>query len=106
MKNYDFVVKSNLGVNMDIKDIKHLAELSKLEYTDEELAEFIPEFESAVELANVIKNADISGEIKYNIMDFSELREDVAKDSTPVDELLANSPIVRRDSIVVPRIME
>lgn len=106
MKNYDFVVKSNTGVNMDIKDIKHLAELSKLEYTDQELAEFIPEFESAVELANVIKNADISGEIKYNIMDFSELRDDVAKDSTPVDELLANSPIVRRDSIVVPRIME
>lgn len=91
---------------MDIKDIKHLAELSKLEYTDEELAEFIPEFESAVELANIIKNADISGDIKYNVMDFSELREDEAKESTPVDELLANSPIVRRDSIVVPRIME
>lgn len=106
LKNYDFVVKSNTGVNMDIKDIKHLAELSKLEYTDEELVEFIPEFESAVELANIIKNADISGEIKYNVMDFSELRDDVAKESTPVDELLANSPIVRRDSIVVPRIME
>lgn len=106
LKNYDFVVKSNTGVNMDIKDIKHLAELSKLEYTDEELVEFIPEFESAVELANIIKNADISGEIKYNVMDFSELRDDVAKESTPVDELLANSPIVRRDSMVVPRIME
>ena len=91
---------------MNIKDIEHLAELSKLEYTDEEMAEFLPEFESLVKLADVIKDADISGSINYNVMDFSELREDEAKESTPVDELLANSPIVRRDSIVVPRIME
>lgn len=91
---------------MNIKDIEHLAELSKLEYTDEEMAEFLPQFESLVKLADVIKDADISGSINYNVMDYSELREDVAKDSTPVDELLQNSPIVRRDSIVVPRIME
>lgn len=91
---------------MEIKDIEHLAELSKLEYTDQEMQEFLPQFESLVELADVIKNADISGSIEHNVMDFNDLREDVAKDSTPVDELLANSPIVRRDSIVVPRIME
>ncbi len=91
---------------MNIKDIEHLAELSKLEYTDEEMTEFLPQFESLVKLADVIKDADISGSINYNVMDYSELREDVAKDSTPVDELLQNSPIVRRDSIVVPRIME
>ena len=91
---------------MELKEIEHLAELSKLKYTEEELKEFLPAFDSLVELADVIKNADISGERVLNSIDYNDLREDVAKQSTPVDELLKNSPIVRRDSIVVPRIME
>ena len=106
LKIIDFVVKSNIGVIMEIKDIEHLAELSKLEYTEQEMTEFLPQFESLVKLADTIKNADISGDTRYNIMDFNDLREDEARESTPVDTLLKNSPIVRRDSIVVPRIME
>ncbi len=91
---------------MELKDIKHLAELSKLEFTEEELKDFIPAFASAVEFADIIKNADIKGERVLNIIDMADLREDEAKDSSPVEELLQNSPIIRRDSIVVPRIME
>ena len=91
---------------MDIKEIEHLAELSKLKFTDEEIKEFAKDFESLVELADLVKNADITGETHLNIMDMSELREDVVEKSTDVELLLCNSPIVKNDSIVVPRIME
>ena len=91
---------------LEIKDIKHLAELSKLEFSEKELEEFSTQFESLVELANTIKNADIKGNIKIHTVDMKDLREDKAKESMPVDLLLANSPIVKKDSIVVPAIME
>ena len=91
---------------MEIKEIEHLAELSKLKFTDDELKDFAKDFESLVELADVVKNADITGESHLNIMDMSELREDTIEKSTDVELLLCNSPIVKNDSIVVPRIME
>ena len=91
---------------MDIKDIEHLAELSKLEFSESELENFSKDFDSLVSLADVIKNADISGERKLETIDFSSLREDKAKKSYAPSVLLSNSPIVKKDSIVVPRIME
>ena len=91
---------------MEIKEIEHLAELSKLEFTDDELQEFATQFESIVKLADVIKDADISGQRVVVAMPMEDLREDEHKASTPVDVLLQNSPIVKDDSIVVPRIME
>lgn len=91
---------------MDIKDIEHLAELSKLKFTEEELKEFSQEFEHLVEFADIVKNSQTTGTRNINCIDFNELREDKAQPSMPVDILLQNSPIVNKDSIVVPRIME
>lgn len=91
---------------MDIKEIEHLAELSKLEFSTEELEEFSNEFSSLLELADMVKNAEISGSSFINSIDMLNLREDKAKDSMHVDILLENTPVVKKDCIVVPRIME
>ena len=91
---------------MDIKEIEHLAELSKLEFNEQELKDFSQDFESLVKLADIVKNATIQGDTYVKAIDMNELREDEPKDSTPVDVLLQNSPVVKNDSIVVPRIME
>ena len=91
---------------MEIKDIEHLAELSKLQFSDDELVEFSKDFESIISLADTIKNYDVSGSRVIETKNMNELREDVARPSSSVDILLKNSPIVKNDSIVVPRIME
>ena len=91
---------------MEIKEIEHLAELSKLKFSEDELKEFSKDFESLVELADVVKNSTVIGSAQIISLDMESLREDKAKVSTPVETLLQNSPIVKNDSIVVPRIME
>lgn len=91
---------------MELKQLEHLAELSKLEFSDSELKEFSKEFESLIELANKVKNSKTSGERKLNIIDMQQLRDDKIIESTSVDVLLKNSPETNKDSIVVPRIME
>lgn len=91
---------------MDIKEIEHLAELSKLKFTQEELEDFAKDFESLVELADIVKNADIQGVRQINIVDMNLLREDIPQPSTPAEVLLQNAPDCQKNSFAVPRIME
>ena len=91
---------------MELKEIKHLAELSKLEFTDEELQSFSIEFEKLVELADIIKNANVTGERKLNIIDMNELREDKPKESYSSEILLENAPEKKKSYFAVPRIVE
>lgn len=91
---------------MDIEEIKHLAELSKLEFDDQELVNFYDEFCSLIELADTVKNADIHGQSYIEGVKMANLREDEAKESMPVELLLENTPVVKKECIVVPRILE
>lgn len=91
---------------MEVKDIRHLAELSKLEFTEEELQSFSKEFEQLVEFADIVKNSSESGEICYSTLDMNNLRQDCPKPSMEVEKLLQNTPKVANQSIVVPRIVE
>ena len=91
---------------MEIKEIEHLAELSKLKFTKEELEDFAKDFESLVELADIVKNADIQGVRQINIVDMNLLREDIPQPSTPAEVLLQNAPDCQKNSFAVPRIME
>lgn len=91
---------------MDIKEIKHLAELSKLEFSDDELVEFSKDFEKLISLADTIKNANVEGNRKLNVMELADLRDDTPKESYPSDVLLENAPEKSKGYFVVPRIME
>lgn len=91
---------------MELKEIEHLAELSKLQFTKEEIEQFSTEFESMVEFANIIKNCNVESKPKLNTINMSDLREDEAKESTAVNIILQNAPSAKNNSFVVPRIME
>ena len=101
-----YTIKYKEEFNMDKKEIKHLAELSKLEFTDEELEAFGFEFEKLIELADTIKNAEINGEKKLNIIEMNDLREDNPKDSFSSEILLENAPDQKKGYFAVPRIVE
>lgn len=91
---------------MDIKEIQHLAELSKLEFSEEELKSFGFEFEKLIELADTIKNANVTADKKINVLEMKELREDEAKNSFSSEDILKNAPDKKKDCFVVPRIVE
>ncbi len=91
---------------MEFKDVEHLAELSKLTFTETELKDFMKDFESIVALADTIKNVELDGDIKVHAIDLEELREDKVKESSSVDDLVMNAPEADMGCFVVPRIME
>ncbi len=90
-----------------IEEVKRLADLSALEFTDEELASFIPEFENILHLVDEVKNCDVGdGQIDYPKHLLCSLRDDQVKESLPQEEILKNSPKTKKGSFCVPKMLD
>ncbi|MBZ2175482.1 Asp-tRNA(Asn)/Glu-tRNA(Gln) amidotransferase subunit GatC [Schnuerera sp. xch1] len=90
------------------KDVKHIAELSKLEFSDKELTYFTEEFSNIVEYVGELKGIDIDEvEPTYNISSkIQPLREDNIKPSLPREEVLKNAPEEQYGYFRLPRVMD
>lgn len=92
---------------ISIEEVKRLASLSALEFSEEELASFTEEFSTILALVEKVKNSDIgSTKIKPVSHDLSELREDNVKPSFTQEEVLLNSPKTKKGSFCVPKMLE
>lgn len=94
---------------MDITetDIKRLASLSRLQFSDEESEKFLGEFNSIIEYVNQLQKVDTSNIVdKTEIRDFDELREDDVKPSLPNEEIIENAPKKYNGYFVAPTVVE
>lgn len=77
------------------KEIATLARLSRLEFSDEEIEKFAPEFEEIIDFANRI-NEQVSGdtgtirEVVTRTVKWEDLREDEVKESLPNEKITSN----------------
>lgn len=77
------------------KEIKTLARLSRLEFSDEEIEKFAPEFEEIIEFANRI-NEQVEGdtgsirEVVSRTVKWEDLREDEVKESLSNEKITSN----------------
>ena len=91
---------------VDEKLTAHLAELSKLEFTDAELAEMTKDMTDIIGLMDKVCGFD--GSVKpYTLdpVDYNELRCDEHAESYPNGEILGNAKNVKNDSFVVPKVV-
>lgn len=90
------------------EDVKHLAELCKLEFSDEELEQFIGEFSNILEYVAQLKDIDTEGiEPTYNVNAKTQpLREDLVIESLPREEVLKNAPEEQYGYFKLPNIMD
>ncbi|MCM1546207.1 MAG: Asp-tRNA(Asn)/Glu-tRNA(Gln) amidotransferase subunit GatC [Clostridiales bacterium] len=77
------------------KEIKTLARLSRLEFSDEEIEKFAPGFEEIIDFANRI-NEQVSGdtgtirEVVTRTVKWEDLREDEVVESLPNEKITSN----------------
>lgn len=77
------------------QEIKTLARLSRLEFSDEEIENFAPEFEEIIDFANRI-NEQVVGdtgtirEVVTRTVKWEDLREDEVKESLPNEKITSN----------------
>ncbi len=75
-------------------EIKHIANLAKLEFTEDELAKFESEFNNILEYVSSINECDTSGiEFEHNMEDYSGeiLQDDIVVPSLNRDKALLNA---------------
>ena len=89
-------------------DVAYVAELARLELTDEEKALFQPQLESIVKYVEKISTVDIEGvePMMHGRELVNAFREDVVRPSMSTQEALANAPKRVGDEFLLPKIVE
>ena len=83
-------------------DVGYVAELARLELTEEEKALFQPQLESIVKYVEKISEVDVAG-VRPLVNAF---REDVVRPSLDREAALANAPARVGDEFLLPKIVE
>jgi aspartyl-tRNA(Asn)/glutamyl-tRNA(Gln) amidotransferase subunit C len=76
------------------EEIKHIASLAKLSFSDSELAKFENEFNEILSYVSKIQECDVSGiEFEHNMQEFigDILQEDTVKPSLSREKVLQNA---------------
>ena len=94
--------------NITKEEVKHVANLAKLECSEEELNKFTNQIEDIVNLVNSLNEVDTKGvEPTFSVTDqINRMREDIAVKSGQKDDLLANAPETEDGFIRVPAIID
>ena len=84
--------------------VKHLADLSRLEFNDAELENFKKEFAQTLEQVDKIEKCDLTNvQLKDEFLDAkTELRPDEIKQGLSVKDVVKNAPDSLGNSVLVP----
>ena len=88
--------------------VNHLAELSRLEFNEQETENFKNEFEKTLNQIEALENADTTGvEMQSTILNAeTELKDDIPHQSLSRAEAIKNAPDTMGASISVPMMVE
>lgn len=105
--NGAFASRKGQENNMDLNMVKYLADLGKLEFSDEELEKTANEMTDIINLMDTVKEIDITyDDLKDNHNVFLDgLREDTVKESMPTSKVLQNA-VNTNNCFVVPKVVE
>ncbi len=91
---------------IDTETTRHLADLSKIAFTDEELTAMTEQMRDIVGLMDTIADFDASGDAeKGEPVAYSDFREDRHTASFPRDEILANATERGETCFRVPKVV-
>ena len=93
---------------ISIEEVKKLAKLSRLEFSDDELFKFTSDFDNILAYVDLINKVDTKNvDLKEKAIDAeNDLRKDAIIKSLSQDEIIANAPLSEDGAFVVPTTVE
>lgn len=90
------------------EDVKHIAKLSKLNLTEEELEKYTNDLSSIVDFANELSNINVEGvKPTAHILDIKNVfRKDEVQSSYDREAILKNAPSKAAGCVSVPKVVE
>lgn len=91
-------------MDITVDEVKKLAKLSRLEFSEEETLEFVKEFKATLEQVDAINKVDVSNiDLLESTVDAdTQLRKDEIKPSLTSAEIVANAPDSQDGAFLVP----
>ncbi len=91
-------------MSITIDDVKKLAILSRLEFTDDEIKKFVSDLEATLKQVEAINKVDVSNVdlIEDTIDADTDLRRDVVIPSLKASEIVSNAPEKEDGAFLVP----
>jgi aspartyl-tRNA(Asn)/glutamyl-tRNA(Gln) amidotransferase subunit C len=88
-------------------DVRYVANLARLELSDEELATFQPQLEAILRHAEALSKLDVTGiePTAHPAAVFGRMRADVPHESLPPRAVLQNAPDQAQGQIRVPKVV-
>lgn len=95
-------------MNIDKEEILHIATLSRLSFTDEELAEIGEHLDNTLERFRTLDAVDVSDvpPTAHVLPYVNVLRDDVPGEPADREELLKNAPETDGEAYIVKRVVE
>ena len=95
-------------MNKAVIDVAYVAELARLELSDEDKAIFQPQLENIVKYVEKISSVDVSNvpPIMHGRAIVNALREDVVRPSMDRELALGNAPLRSATEFTLPKIVE
>lgn len=95
-------------MSITIKDVEHVANLARLELSDAEKEQFTGQLNAILKYAEKLNELDTDQvpptSHAFEIMNV--MRDDVKKESLPIEKVLLNAPDEEDDQIKVPAVLE
>lgn len=90
----------------DAKLTAHLADLSKIAFTDEELEKMTADMTDIIQLMDKVKEFDPNtATYALDAAAYKDLRKDEAKESFETEKIIKNAENVKNNSFVVPKVV-
>ncbi len=95
-------------MNKPTIDVAYVAELARLELTEEEKSVFQPQLENIVKYVEKISSVDVDGvpPMVHGRAVVNAFREDEVRPSLDREDILANAPARTGDEFMLPKIVE
>ena len=92
---------------IDKQVVEHIADLARLELTEDEKTSFTSELCSILEYVEQLNKADTEGvePTAFMVPDHDPLRDDVEKESLSAQKALQNGPSVKKGFFAVPKVI-
>ena len=89
------------------EEIKHIADLSMLNLSEDEIQKFTAHMQDIVEFANKVNSLETEGvtESAFALDTFNVFRKDEVRDSFDREELLQNAPSSNGEAYSLPSMM-
>lgn len=95
-------------MSITLKDVEHVANLARLDLSDAEKAQFTEQLNAILKYAEKLNELDTDGvEPTSHVLPITNvMREDVKKESLPIEKVLLNAPDEEDGQFKVPAVLE